>query len=96
MSQQIGETIVQQIRALDKFAFAAWGAKDFVYMNDGLKFKTSGMVRRKCYVYIRYNSGLDLYEIIYGRIRKFEWIVDDTIPMVFADGLVEHINHYVG
>ena len=96
MSRQIGEIIVSQIRALDKLAFFAWGAKDFVYMADGLKFKTSGLVRRKCWVYIRYNSGLDLYEIIYGRIRKAEWIVDDTIPMVFAEGLVEHINHYVG
>lgn len=92
----IGQTILQQINALDRYAFAAWGAKDFVYMADGLKFKTSGMVKRKCWVYIRYNSGLDLYEIIYGRIRKFEWIIDATIPMVFAEGLVEHINHYVG
>lgn len=92
----IGATILQQINTLDARAMMAWGAKDIVYMRDGLKFKTSGLVKRKCYVYIRYDAGLDLYEIIYGRIRKHEWIVDDTIPMVFADGLVHHIDHYVG
>jgi hypothetical protein len=96
MDTTIGKTIYQQIRAIDPMALFAWGAKDMVYMPDGFKFKTSGMVKRKCWVYIRYNVGLDLYEIDFARIRKGEWIVDENLPMVFVDGLVEHINNYVG
>ena len=92
----IGATILQQINALDRRAMAAWGAKDIVYMSSGLKFKSSGLVRRKCYVYICYDSGLDLYNIQFARIRKGEWIVDCELPMVFADGLVQHIDGYVG
>lgn len=96
MSNIIGKTIHMQIRSIDPMALFAWGAKDMVYMVDGFKFKTSGMVKRKCVVYIRYNSGLDLYEIIYGRIRKNEWIVDNTVSNVYFDDLVKFIDHYVG
>jgi len=65
-------------------------------MRSGLKFKSSGLVKRKCYVYIQYDAGLDLYNIQFARIRKSEWIVDCELSMVFADGLVEHIDRYVG
>lgn len=92
----IGQTILQQINTLDRRAMMAWGAKDIVYMQDGLKFKTSGMVQKKCYVYIRYDAGLDLYTIEFARMRKMEWIVDHVLPMVFCDGLVAHIDNYVG
>lgn len=92
----IGATILGQINTLDARAMMAWGAKDIVYMRSGLKFKTSGLVKRKCYVYIRYDAGLDLYNIQFARIRKGEWIVDYELPLVFADGLVDHIDGYVG
>lgn len=96
MDTTIGKTIYQQIRAIDPMALFAWGAKDMVYMRDGFKFKTSGMVKRKCYVYIRYDHGLDLYEIMYARIRKSEWIVDQTVNNVYCEDLVKFIDHYVG
>jgi hypothetical protein len=92
----IGATILQQINTLDRRAMAAWGAKDIVYMSDGLKFKSSGLVKRKCYVYIQYDMGLDLYNIQFARIRKGEWIIDYELPMVFCDGLVPYIDGYVG
>ena len=92
----IGKTIHMQIRAIDLMALFAWGAKDMVYMVDGFKFKTSGMVKRKCWVYIRYDYGLDLYEIIYARIRKSEWIVDNTVSHVHCEDLVKTIDHYIG
>jgi hypothetical protein len=92
----IGKTIHNQIRMIDSRALFAWGAKDMVYMSDGFKFKTSGMVKRKCWVYIRYDHGLDLYEIIYARIRKTEWIVDNTVSHVYCEDLVKTIDHYVG
>jgi hypothetical protein len=92
----ISKIIFQQIRGIDPLSFFAWGAKDFVYMYDGLKFKTSGMVKRKCFVYIRYHHGLDLYEIMFARIRKHEWIVDHRDTNVYFEDLVKMIDNYVG
>lgn len=39
----IAKTILSQIKTIDGWALSAWGAKDLVAMEDGLKFKTSGM-----------------------------------------------------
>ena len=41
----IAQTILSQIKTIDPMATFAWGAKDLVNMGDGLKFKTSGMVK---------------------------------------------------
>ena len=48
----IAKTILSQIKAVDAWALCAWGAKDFVVMEDGLKFTTSGMTPWKGYVYV--------------------------------------------
>jgi hypothetical protein len=96
MENNIAKIILTQIKTLDPMALFAWGAKDFVNMGDGLKFKTSGMVKRKCWVYIRYDHANDLYEIIYARVRKSEWIVDNSVSHIFVEDLVKTIDHYVG
>jgi hypothetical protein len=54
------------------------------------------MVKRKCWVYIRYDHANDLYEIIYARVRKSEWIVDNSVSHIFVEDLVKTIDHYVG
>lgn len=92
----VAKIILGQIKALDKWALGAWGAKDLVAMNDGLKFKTSGMVRWKGYVYVKYDEGQDLYNVIFGRIRKYEWKVDKQVDGVYVEDLVEVINSQVG
>lgn len=92
----VATIIRDQIRVLDRFAFGAWGAKDFVAMNDGLKFKTGGMVRWKGYVYVKYDEGQDLYNVIFGRIRKYEWKVDKEVNGVFVEDLVRVIDGQVG
>jgi hypothetical protein len=53
----------------------AWGAKDMVAMEDGLRFKTTGMVKNKGYVTIKLN-GRDLYDIEFGKsiASKSFWI----------------------
>lgn len=90
-------TIIRdQIRALDRFAFGAWGTKDMVNMGDGLKFKTSGMVRWKGQVYVKYNEGTDLYDIDFFRIRKAEVKYDQRLEGVFAEDLVGVIDKVVG
>lgn len=92
----IAKTILSQIKTIDPMATFAWGAKEFVNMGDGLKFKTSGMVKWKGYVYIRYNKGTDLYDIDFFRIRNVEIKTDKIIRDVFAEDLVNVINSVVG
>jgi hypothetical protein len=92
----IAKTILSQIKTLDFWAMGAWGAKDLVAMNDGLKFKTSGMVKWKGYVYVKYDYGQDLYDVIFARIRKMEWIEDEKVEGVYAEDLVNIISQKVG
>ena len=92
----IAQTILSQIKTIDPMATFAWGAKDLVNMGDGLKFKTSGMVKWKGYVYIKYNEGTDLYDIEFFRIRNCEIKCDKGMTDVFAEDLVRVIDEVVG
>ena len=92
----VANIILGQIKALDKWALGAWGAKDLVAMNDGLKFKTGGMVRWKGYVYVKYDEGQDLYNVIFARIRNMEWKEDKRVEGVFVEDLVRIIDGQVG
>jgi hypothetical protein len=92
----VAKIIMQQIKTLDKWAFAAWGAKDFVDMGAGLKFKTSGMTRWKGHVYVKYDEGQDLYNIDFFRIRGVDIKYDNKVEGVFAEDLVDFINAQVG
>ena len=80
----------------DLRALWAWGAKDLMNMGDGLKFKTSGMTPWKGYVYVKYNSGKDLYEIQFFRFRKMEVKYDKVVEDVYAEDLVSVIDGFVG
>lgn len=93
---QIAKTILQQIKAIDFFALGAWGAKDFIAMKDGLKFKTSGMVKWKGWVIVQYDEGKDLYNLIFGRVRKHVWKEDKHIDGVYVEDLVRLIDEQVG
>lgn len=92
----IAKTILEQIKVLDFWALGAWGAKELVAMNDGLKFKTSGMVQWKGYVHVKYNHGTDLYDIDFFRIRSSQIKIDKAVQGVFVEDLVETINSQVG
>ena len=92
----IAKNILEQIKAIDVWALGAWGAKELVAMNDGLKFKTSGMVRWKGYVHVKYNRGTDLYDIDFFRIRSSQIKIDKAVQGVFVEDLVETINSQVG
>lgn len=96
MSTEIAKTILGQIRAMDYHAMGAWGAKDLVAMRDGFKFKTSGMVRWKGYVYVKYDEGQDLYNVVFGQVRNAEWKVVKQVDGVFVDMLIDIIDAQVG
>lgn len=92
----IAQTILKQIKAIDPRATWAWGAKELVNMGDGLKFKTTGMVKWKGYVYVKYNEGTDLYDIQFFRVRSAAVKTDRQIDGVFAEDLVRIIDGVVG
>lgn len=92
----IAQIIRSQIYALDRFAFGAWGAKDLLNMGNGLKFKTSGMVKWKGYVYVKYDDGSDLYNIDFFRVRGVDIKYDKQVEGVFVEDLVQIIDAQVG
>lgn len=92
----IARTILEQIKTIDPRATWAWGAKELVNMGDGLKFKTTGMVKWKGYVYVKYNEGTDLYDIQFFRVRSAAVKIDQKICNVFAEDLVRIIDTVVG
>ena len=90
------QTILSQIKTIDAWALSAWGAKDFVAMEDGLKFKTSGMTPWKGHVYVKYNPVPDLYEVQFFRLRKSQVKMDKVVEDVYAFDLVSVIDKFVG
>jgi len=95
MNREIAETILSQIKQLDGWALAAWGAKELVNLGDGLQFKTSGMTPWKGYVQIRLN-GLDYYDLSFVKVRKGIPKTMKEIKDVVAFDLVESIDEFVG
>ncbi len=90
------QIILSQIKRLDPMATFAWGAKDLINMGDGVKFKSTGMVKWKGYVYIKYDEGQDLYNIDFFQIRKMEIKYTKQLKGVFAEELVLLIDEVVG
>jgi hypothetical protein len=88
--------IRNQIAAMDARALRAWGTKDLCATENGLKFKTSGMVRWKGYVEITYDHGQDLYNIDFYQIRKSTVKYVQRLKGVFVDQLVSSIDLQVG
>lgn len=92
----IQQTIISQIRAIDPMATFAWGAKDWAATPNGLRFKSSGIVRWKGIVNVEYNDGSDLYDLEFFRIRGGKVFMDDKVSDVFAEDLVRIIDSQVG
>jgi len=95
IQMEIARTILSQINVLDKMAMCAWGAKDLVGMEDGLMFKSSGLVRNKGKVIIKLN-GNDLYDVTFGKVLKFEYKELVRVEDVFVENLVETVDNMVG
>ena len=92
----VAKTILSQIKALDAWSLGAWGAKDLVALENGLQFKSSGMVKNKGIVQIKLNYGKDLYDVSFGKVRKFEYKEIKKINDVFVGDLVDIIDEMVG
>lgn len=96
----VAETILSQIKTIDKMALWAWGSKEYMRTStDGIMFKTSGMVKWKGKVQIELN-GSDLYDVTFMRLRKVKGvhtcITDKKVTDVFVEDLVNTIDMQVG
>jgi len=97
----IAKTIFSQIKSLDPYAFSAWGAKDLTTLLDkndienGLRFKTSGLCENIGYVNITLNPR-DYYDVTFGTIQKSKWKELNRQNDVFAFDLIATIDEMVG
>ena len=94
--QQIAETIMQQIRATDKWAMGAWGARERVILNQtserrgGLMFRVSGSkLRGKVTIELTY---LDTYNVTSYRFRNHQAHVVSAATDIYCDRLMDTVN----
>jgi hypothetical protein len=92
----VATIIRDQIKAIDFWAFGAWGAKNLANVGNGLSFKTSGSVRWKGTVTVILDEAKDLYVVKFTRLRKLNVVVDKVVENVFVEDLVNVIDAQVG
>jgi hypothetical protein len=104
--QQIAKTIISQIKAMDYWSLAAWGARNYVsyaegeqgeigYILGGVQFDVSGhKVKGKVIVYL---MGDDTYTVRVIKVRGMKVTEVALIKNVYCedmmsviDGIVEH------
>ena len=98
-TMEIANTIKHQIVVQSPAALLSYGAEKFVALNEtnkrhgGLQFKTSGYKHRGLVVInLMFN---DTYTIETVKIRKGEVKVCDSYDDVYADQLIEVLDHMV-
>ena len=91
----VAKTVHSQIRTLSPWALPAWGAKELVVLKDGIQFKSSGMVKNKGIIQIKLN-GSDLYDVTFGKVRKFKYKEIKKVTDVFVEDLIGVIDEMVG
>ena len=91
----IAGVVYSQIKTMSPWAMAAWGAKELVVLKDGIQFKSSGMVKNKGIIQVKLN-GSDLYDVTFGKVRKFEYKQIKKVTDVFVGDLISVIDEMVG
>ena len=87
--------VYSQIKTMSPWAMAAWGAKELVVLKDGIQFKSSGMVKNKGIIQVKLN-GSDLYDVTFGKVRKFKYKEIKKVTDVFVEDLIGVIDEMVG
>lgn len=94
--QEIAKTIVGQLRALDKWAMASWGANQLLALEDGLQFKVRGSkIKAGGHVQIRLNA-MDTYDVKLLRVRGTSVKEVSRVDGVYVDQLVEVLDDMIG
>ena len=90
----VAKTVYSQIKTLSPWALASWGAKELVALENGFQFKSSGVVKNKGIVQIRLN-GSDLYDVTFGKVRKFKYKEMKKVTDVFVGDLVNVVGELI-
>jgi len=95
-SYREGQTVIQQVNAMDFLAFARWGARDFVLIDDGVQFKVKGSKHRGKAI-IKVNP-MDTYDIEIGRMdmRNLEWKSKRVVEGIYVDNLISVLDSLIG
>ena len=91
----IAGVVYSQIKTLSPWALPAWGAKELVALENGIQFKSSGMVKNKGIIQVKLN-GSDLYDVTFGKVRKFKYKEIKKVTDVFVEDLIDVIDEMVG
>jgi hypothetical protein len=91
----VANIIANQIRAIDRSAFMAWGVRKLINTGRGLSFKSTGMCRWKGHVTVTLNYR-DLYDIKFETIRAGKIKLVKEVTDIFCDELVSVIDDQVG
>jgi|GEM_PF-4204211 mRNA-degrading endonuclease HigB of HigAB toxin-antitoxin module len=95
---KVADTILKQIKSLDKWALPSWGAKNFISLDKekGVQFDVSGS-KFKGRILIYYDRGSDTYTIEMGKVtKKLEWKQTNLIKQVFMSDLVNILDQHIG
>jgi len=94
MKNNFTNSLIDLLTIKNKTVFKMWGAQALVAMGDGVKFRVtkSPVVD---YVYIRYQSGFELYEVEFGALVGMDYDVVDRVPLVEHDKLIPTISRKV-
>ena len=107
ITADVGNTIIQQIKALDRMALPAWGAKNMMTFKGGQKFigvnfshkggfqmdVKGPKFRGRVLVFL---TGSDTYNLVFGTIRSSEWKVKKIVDDIYAEDLVRVLDDVIG
>lgn len=74
--------------------FKMWGGQEPISMGDGIRFRVTNSPKVD-YVYIRYLSGFDEYEVEFGALVGTDYDVLDRIKPISRDQLVPTISRKI-
>ena len=89
---QIAQTIIAQLGGTGRLS-AMINARDFVALEDGVMFRFSGN-RKINKIRIRLNS-LDLYDVEFLKVKKFDFTVTASESNVYAEDLKKIIEQEI-
>jgi hypothetical protein len=92
---KVSDTILKQIKSIDKWALDSYGAKNFVSSDKSIQFDVKGSKFRGR-VIITYDRGSDSYIIELGKLSGVNWKQKYMMKNVFAKDLVNVLDQQIG
>ena len=95
-SMIVQETILKQIRSIDKWALGAWGARELKGSNETLYFRVNGTKLKAGWIEITLDRGTDTYTVKGLYQYNMEIKTRKEFTDVYCENLVQVIDSIVG